>query len=271
VAETADDIARAWLEYGKDYAKYPSLWDSSLAFASGPLRPEGGTLRDYSGKTGGAVWSVGAGDVPKYAQGSVRGKPFWAGQYDGTDDYASHSMPSLVSAPKATISMWFRRSASERAYWLARTHPTNSWGTGFEIYQTVAYFDVNSNFGYCAYSGTDWTHVLMLFDGTQGTNADRLRAWINGTQQTLTYEGTIPANFGTPISTWKLSRRDWSTSYSQCNIASPTAFSRVLTPSEIAILAQHPLAAYETVRPKYWMFPTVTTNRRRRLLFACGA
>lgn len=38
-----------------------------------------------------------------------------------------------------------------------------------------------------------WYHVCVRYDGTQATNATRLRAWINGSEVTLTYAGTVPA------------------------------------------------------------------------------
>jgi len=107
------NTANAWLEYGRSYARYPSLWDGSLAFASGPLQPEGATLRDYSGRTAGAAWSVGAGDVPKYTRWSVMGQAFWAGSYNVAtpiNDYADAGIMSY-SGP-ITVSSWFYRTAA---------------------------------------------------------------------------------------------------------------------------------------------------------------
>ena len=41
-----------------------------------------------------------------------------------------------------------------------------------------------------------WNHIHMVYDGTQSTNATRLRVWINNNEQTLTFAGTIPATIG---------------------------------------------------------------------------
>ncbi len=42
-----------------------------------------------------------------------------------------------------------------------------------------------------------WYHLAVVFDGTQTTNATRLKLYLNGVQQTLTFSGTIPATSST--------------------------------------------------------------------------
>lgn len=41
-----------------------------------------------------------------------------------------------------------------------------------------------------------WQHCFVVFDGAGATNADRLRIWINGTQQSLTFGADIPTRIG---------------------------------------------------------------------------
>jgi hypothetical protein len=38
-----------------------------------------------------------------------------------------------------------------------------------------------------------WYHVALVYDGTQATNADRAKIYVNGVAQSLTFLGTIPA------------------------------------------------------------------------------
>ena len=46
-----------------------------------------------------------------------------------------------------------------------------------------------------AYPSTDtWYHTVWVYDGTQTGNANRLKCYVNGTQQTLSFFGTIPAS-----------------------------------------------------------------------------
>jgi hypothetical protein len=42
-------------------------------------------------------------------------------------------------------------------------------------------------------SANTWAHVAFVFDGTQSGNANRLKIYINGIAETLTFSGTIPA------------------------------------------------------------------------------
>ena len=256
VAESADDIARAWLEYGIEYAKYPSLW-RDVAFASGPLRPEGATLRDYSGKTGGAVWSVGAGDGPKYAQASVRGKGFWAGSYDGANDYAT--LPSLDFIDGTTNFSFVS--------WVKRTVAGNVRGNIFslqgqrrieiryrdEAVAANAKWEVYYDVGGAKYAtGTQtilnqWTHVSAVYSVASG-----MSLYQNGSvTATNVARGTIEVGFG-PVN--GLGGQPIDSRYFEGQISGSMIYRRVLTPNEIAILATHPLAAYEVEVPKYWSF-----------------
>jgi hypothetical protein len=46
----------------------------------------------------------------------------------------------------------------------------------------------------CSYTVGNWTHLAMVFDGTQTGNAARLKVFINGIQSTLTFGGyTVPS------------------------------------------------------------------------------
>lgn len=38
-----------------------------------------------------------------------------------------------------------------------------------------------------------WFHLVVVYDGSQSGNANRLKMWLNGVSQTLTFSGTIPA------------------------------------------------------------------------------
>ncbi|MHC5115306.1 MAG: DUF2341 domain-containing protein, partial [Planctomycetota bacterium] len=51
-------------------------------------------------------------------------------------------------------------------------------------------------------SATVWHHWAMVFDGTQAGNSNRLKFYLDGVEQTLTYNGTIPAT--TPSNTQPL-------------------------------------------------------------------
>ena len=73
-----------------------------------------------------------------------------------------------------------------------------------------------------------WTHVAMVYDGTQNTNATRLRLFVNGVQKALTFSGTIPTTtednqtpliLGGGVNCQMDDARIWSTAVSGANIA----------------------------------------------------
>jgi len=48
-----------------------------------------------------------------------------------------------------------------------------------------------SQYGSLSYTSTDWNHVALVFDGNLSGNENRLKAYINGVQQSLSFSGTI--------------------------------------------------------------------------------
>jgi hypothetical protein len=66
-------------------------------------------------------------------------------------------------------------------------------GDNNDVLFTVA--NGSNTYGYTTtspLSTSAFTHVAMVYDGTQGTNATKLKGYINGSPVTLTFSGTIP-------------------------------------------------------------------------------
>lgn len=268
------EIRDRWLNYGRRYARYPTLWDSSLAFASGPLAPEAGTLRDYSGRTSGAEWSVGAGDVPKYVQGTVRGGSFWAGQYDGTDDIAS---ASLSLETKYTVVCWrysandYDANTSDGLWQIAAaadaTHYVNlhkrpdhedpnfdnaigvTWDEGVK----------NNSYRYVRKNTAYWPPAPTCYGVSCDAAANDAKLWVAGKPATTEYnkDGASVSAIPTGNVTLSLARYRLVT-YSAISLAGCGVWNRALSDTEHAILARHPLAAYTVDVPKYWSFAPST-------------
>lgn len=81
----------------------------------------------------------------------------------------------------------------------------------------LLYFHVNvsgSKNGHTAAPALNtWTHIAMVFDGSGSTNAERLKVYYNGVEQTLTYGGTIPATTGTYSTSYLGGRGDGTNEY----------------------------------------------------------
>lgn len=83
-------------------------------------------------------------------------------------------------------------------------------GIGLEV-TDVAYYLVNgfSAYGYHSSNDTDWHASVWVYDGGGVGNANRLKVWFDGSSQTLTFGGTIPATTpsGAGIGTFNMGRR----------------------------------------------------------------
>src|SRR3989344_4096532 len=93
--------------------------------------------------------------------------------------------------------MWFKRIAVNARVFLSKTTATGSdanrivieaWTDGM-VYLEPS--NGNTSYGYFASNDTNWHHVVMVFDGTQSTNPTRLKGYLDGVEQTLSFLGTI--------------------------------------------------------------------------------
>ncbi len=92
------------------------------------------------------------------------------------------------------------------AYAYITKHLPSDWGHRVALllwYDGSAYFVVANSTSYAwgflpGPIGSNWRHYVMVFDGTGATNADRLKVYIDGVLQTLTFTGTIPSITASP-------------------------------------------------------------------------
>ena len=112
--------------------------------------------------------------------------------------------PSTTTNRKTwTWSGWVKRgqiSASSRNLFVATDNTTASTIFGFGAYSTAPndtlyfYTDASAKLLYTTALFRDpsaWYHVVVAVDTTQATEANRVKLYVNGTQQTVT--GTYPA------------------------------------------------------------------------------
>ena len=254
------NIVDDWMQYGKTCAKYPSLWKNCV-FASGPLMPEGAVLKDYSERTAGATWSVGAGDVPKYTQASMRGQAFWAGKYDGTNDYASLTASIFPTNADFTISAWIGPVNPAVNYVpVAFGDATYSYCiigkyTALETSLRFAMYNGALNWKSATSTATVAANQLVHLTGTRSGNT--IQIYVDGIAGTATtFTGEIQAASVADIGAITSSGR----SFFACGIAGVSVYRRALTTNEIAILASHPLAAYEVDGPHTFRSIAVPTR-----------
>jgi hypothetical protein len=128
--------------------------------------------------------------------------------FDGSNDYVDITRQLyLANASAFSFSCWMKRATSSG---LVLMYQGNSplqdvsislWNDGF------AYFEIGNGsetYGYVANNSSNWQFLAMVYDGSLTGNSNRLKGWVNNTQQTLLYEGTIPSTSGQANSTCRL-------------------------------------------------------------------
>ena len=133
---------------------------------------------------------------------------------DGTDDYVScGNVTALNNVSQVTIETWVNLTQLKNwgAFFTKENGNSNRIGFYEENYDHsgktgLMVFICNGANTYGTVADVvwigQWFHIAMVFDGTQAGNANRLKLYINGVLQTLTFTGTIPAttpNITSPV------------------------------------------------------------------------
>jgi hypothetical protein len=149
--------------------------------------------------------------------------------FDGVDDFISTTY-SVGTISQHTISCWINKTNSQYSFILASSA---SLFYGFEIYPSVIYTNITANnFGQVSYNLNGYQNIAFTYDGSQTGNSNRLKVYLNGISQTLSFTGTIPSSVSN-IPTIDIGKRSWATRYSEGSIAQVSIYNRALTASEI--------------------------------------
>lgn len=157
--------------------------------------------------------------------------------FDGVDDYVLCSKQNaLVNTTQFTLGAWMKRNLSNSLVIIGQIETITN-DVSFELWSDGnAYFEVgngSNGFGYVANTSTNWQYLVMTFDGTQPTPGEKLKGYINGTLQTLTYNGTIPSTTGTVNTNLNIGAYIPNSNYSNGNISVVQLYNRALSSSEI--------------------------------------
>lgn len=103
-------------------------------------------------------------------------------RFDGSTTYLARTPGSAGNGKKFTISLWTKRSALARQFLLG-ANGSNPTGLTFNSDHTLQWqWSGNAvQFGAAVYRDPSaWMHIVIAWDTTQATAADRVKCWING-------------------------------------------------------------------------------------------
>lgn len=152
-------------------------------------------------------------------------------------------IPSLQGREKATLCGWASR---------ASTNAIVSFGlfvSSFNYFALTLYSDgqvyadassVTGGYGAFALATAGWHHLAMVFDGSQSGNGGRLKVYLDGVSQTLTYNGTVPAATTSSPGVFEIGRDTSQTRFSSGSLADVRVYTRPLTAGDIADIIRRP-------------------------------
>lgn len=126
---------------------------------------------------------------------------------------------------KMTVCVWFRLGNQTSAKPLVAKWNTNqySWAfdtntcsggqCGLKMYVSTGGVDTTTSGGISTGITNAWQLACAVFDGSQATNATRLKIYKNNVQQTLSFSGTIPANLNNSTATMNWGKRQSAATY----------------------------------------------------------
>ena len=161
--------------------------------------------------------------------------------FDGTNDYIlCDGISQNNNASALTWVFWAKRSASNTLMTFIQMS-SGSNDIGLELWNNeVIYFEIGNGgntYGELSNNSSLWQNVAMVFNGTGADNSSRLKAFINGTQQNLSYNGTIPSTAGTANTLYIGNTGPYAGSNSNLfsigNLGSFQSYNRALSATEI--------------------------------------
>ena len=109
---------------------------------------------------------------------------------------------TLASASSFTISGWFNQTTLDQERFMFGTRISSVTDNMISCYTWSdgnMYIDLRNganSYGYFDYSNVitagQWFHLVMVFNGSGSANAERLKSYINGSLQTLSFNFDIP-------------------------------------------------------------------------------
>ena len=161
--------------------------------------------------------------------------------FGGTDYIDCGVVSAVENVSSFSMSVW--------------VYPTNgslksvigNWGNpyvGVEIGTSsgAVYFTVDSDTGGSGYGATpsglsnsNWAHLVLVFDGSGSGDSGRLKGYINGVEQTLSYTGTIPATTAAPNRAFRIGDQHVGNGLIG-NISNAAIFNSALTSTQVSTL-----------------------------------
>jgi hypothetical protein len=210
--------------------------------------------------------------------GTFSGTPTWAAgklnnglTLNGSDNVALGNITQINNASQVTLATWVKR-ASAGADVLIGKQASNQ-DVAIEAYSDgKVYFQLSKGsdtYGTLTLNDTAWHHIAMVFDGTQAGNANRLKAYIDGVQKTLTFKGTVGT--ATTANTTAFNIGKMSGEYSNGQVDDTWLYARALSGAEVQDLMQPGQTPADILAPSIPANVNATTTSQTQINLSWAA
>ena len=163
-------------------------------------------------------------------------------QFDGVDDYISTSTSSgLTQAGNTqfTVSFWVIKTASNKDAMIGPWNESDRKGWFLQWFtDSVVYFGITNggaNYNYVNIGYTNnWYNIVGVFDGSQSTNQNIGKIYVNGVLQTTNNSVTMLTSVPTNLVELTIGKLTNYTSFTTGNISSTQIYNRALSATEVS-------------------------------------
>ena len=187
------------------------VWDTNFKGVWHMKEDPSGSAPQIKDSTSSAQHATSYGSMNSGNQ--VTGKANGGMSFDGSNDYVdAGNVSTLVNTSAFTISAWMKRSGANGEGYVVKSTDSFTDIVGLELGDDGnIWFHVgptgSNAFGSYASNDTNWHLVTLRYDGSLSGNANRLRGYVDGTQQTLSFTGTVPSTSTTNTSNFRFARQ----------------------------------------------------------------
>lgn len=179
--------------------------------------------------------------------------------WDGIDDLIDcGTLSGMGGQTVLTLAFWGRRAGTVANFLPVGMRTDTNNGFILNIYSDGNVYCNPSNGGlqYGSFASNDTTlhHWGMVFDGNGSTNADKLKAYLDGANQTLSFTGTIPTTTAAADSSFKFGRSVPDAAFGTGDLSEGALWQAALTADEMGVLADGvcPLLVRPAALIHYW-------------------
>ena len=161
--------------------------------------------------------------------------------FDGVNDYIETGFNGLNGVSQTTISIWVKSSNVILGRFLYGNRDTGNNGLACQTWTDGnIYFYVSSasslyfNMASAGIQNNQWFNLVFVFDGSQSSNTDKLKMYVNKNLITYTTSTTFPTTLQTSLKSFKIGNDEQANAYWNGLIDEVGIWNTALTSTQVA-------------------------------------